>query len=61
MSNWDSIAIDRGGRSFHGRYRLHHAGLTVEYKGYERFALLHASPAETLARIILRELVDLYG
>jgi len=57
MSEWTPIAIELEGRTYTGRYRLHDKGVTVEYGNRQQFAVLHNSPAETLARIMLRDLI----
>lgn len=55
------VVIERNGKQIKGLYRINsgkHPMLTVSYGGASKPAVLHQSPPEVLARIMLRELVE---
>lgn len=55
---WEPVEVSIAGAVHKGRFATDTSGgMTVEYAGYSKYALLHSSIAQDLARIILRELV----
>ena len=54
-----NISILLDGKEYKGSYRPEHQGITVTYdEGGSKWAMLHATPADLLARTMLRELVE---
>ena len=60
-SNYHDIVVTKDGKEHKGRYRTDRAkspGIEVSYgSAIPKYALLHASPAETLARLLMLELI----
>ena len=53
------ISISLDGKEYKGSYRPEHQGITLTYdEGGSKWAMLHASPADLLASMMLRELVE---
>ena len=60
-NDYQDVTITTNGKEHQGRYRTDRAkarGIEVSYGSAVKYTLLHASSPETLARIMLRELVE---
>lgn len=58
-SDYHDIIFTKDGKEYRGRYRTDNAkarGIEVSYGGASKYALLHASPPEVLARLMVLEL-----
>lgn len=57
-SPWHAVSIERGGRTYQGRYRLEANDLMrVEYNFHEKCAQLKEVVPAALAQVVLGELV----
>lgn len=60
-TDYHDIVVRKDGEEYRGRYRTDRAkapGIEVCYGGASKYTLLHASPPDTLARIMMRELIE---
>ena len=60
-NDYQDIIFTKDGKEYRGRYRTQQGkspGIEVSYGGASKYALLHASPPETLARIMVLELAS---
>ena len=58
-NDYHEITFTKDGREYRGSYRTQQGkspGIEVSYGGASKYALLHANPPETLARIMVLEL-----
>jgi hypothetical protein len=53
-----TVSVEVAGKVYHGSYEVTETMITVALEGRTKTTQLGASPAEGLARIMLRELVE---